>query len=116
MTITSAPRGALLPLHIGDNLTIPLVVDSATWIVAAAFGMELGARRAVGVQVFHCTTQWTVTVTDVVTRLPGDVAQGRDVARHVEGANGKVDGRAGDPADQHALLATAPRRADMTTT
>ena len=53
MAITSAPRGALLPLHIGDNLTIPLVVDSATWIVAATFGMELGARRAVA---FRCST------------------------------------------------------------
>ena len=53
MAITSAPRGALLPLHIAGNLTIPLVVGSATWIVAATFGMELGARRAVA---FRCST------------------------------------------------------------
>jgi dolichol kinase len=31
----------LLPLRIDDNMTIPLFVGFATWIVAAAFGVAL---------------------------------------------------------------------------
>jgi dolichol kinase len=43
--VTIALVGALcelLPLRIDDNLTIPLVVGFATWIVATTFGVPLG--------------------------------------------------------------------------
>lgn len=43
VTIAFAAAGCeLLPLRIDDNLTIPLVVGFMTWIVAAAFGVDLG--------------------------------------------------------------------------
>ena len=42
-TIALAAAGCeLLPLRIDDNLTIPLFVGFATWIVAALFGVPLG--------------------------------------------------------------------------